>query len=71
MTKRVYFEAASRPRGDEHMPVILEWHEIENHEQKLASVQIITSAPCMTRKAARQSARAIIKEKGGELWKGI
>lgn len=63
MLNRIYFQPATRPIGDEFLPVIIEWHESVNFEQKLASVQIIANAPQMTRKGARQYARAIIKER--------
>jgi hypothetical protein len=61
MLNRIYFEPGTRLRGDEFLPVIIEWRESVNFEQKLASVKIIANAPQMTRKAARQYARTIIK----------
>lgn len=62
--QKTFYEAASRPRGDEHMPVILEWHEpaFDYDEPVLASIKILANVPQMTRKAAKNYAKAYINE---------
>lgn len=61
---KTFYEPASRPRGDEHVPVILEWHEpaFDYDEVVLASIKILANVPQMTRKAAREYAKAHINE---------
>jgi hypothetical protein len=62
--KRTFYEAASRPRGDEHMPVLIEWHEpaYDYDEVVMASIKILTDVPQMTRKAAKEYAKAYLNE---------
>jgi len=62
--KRTFYEAASRPRGDEHMPVLIEWHEpaCDYDEAVMASIKILTNVPQMTRKAAKEYAKAYLNE---------
>ena len=73
--KRTFYEAASRPRGDEHMPVLIEWHELSHDETKIirwhelpddetvmGSIKILTNVPQMTRKAAKEYAKAYLNK---------
>ena len=54
MPKTVYW-AASRPRGDEYMPVIIEWLDY-----KIESIKILTNVPQTTRKMAEAYSQAYI-----------
>jgi hypothetical protein len=62
--QKTFYEAASRPRGDEHVPVILEWHEpaFDYDEAVLASINILANVPQTTRKAAKEYAKTYINE---------
>lgn len=60
--KRTFYEAASRPRGDEHMPVLIEWHELTDNDTVMGSIKILTNVPQMTRKAAKEYAKAYLNE---------
>jgi hypothetical protein len=62
--QKTFYEPASRPRGDEHMPVIIEWHEPAYDYDKpvMASIKILTDVAQTTRKAAKEYAKAYINE---------
>lgn len=60
--KRTFYETASRPRGDEHMPVLIEWHELTDDDTVMGSIKILTNVPQMTRKAAKEYAKAYLNK---------
>lgn len=61
---KTFFEPASRPKGDEHIPTILEWHNItaDYEEPILASIKILVDVPQTTREEARAYAKEYINE---------
>jgi hypothetical protein len=55
---KVIYQAASRPRGDEHMPVIIKVSDCE-----IESITILANVPQTTRKMAKAYAKAYIDKK--------